>query len=249
MSTAPKITHEEWLAAVSALPANHDHRPSDIANKALATKYSLAEQQESEYITAAQARELGAGNAEYQYTYGDWKVCTDTCTCAVWRGTSEIKYRAIKQAQPEQVDEQLYCMVSKEGAPAIRMLRTEVQELHRTLGNTVYWGILDPPDCYADSLTTFNSGCIYTYRTKATIRLDGKMVTPEQAAAEWAARKETHDIYSISTIETTLENYPRFSLTFDSGEGYWYETRPKQPTWTGSREDVLALLKERELIK
>jgi hypothetical protein len=49
-------------------------------------------------ITAAQARELGAGNAEYQYTYGDWKVCTDTCTYAVWRGTSEIKYRTKQPA-------------------------------------------------------------------------------------------------------------------------------------------------------
>jgi hypothetical protein len=143
------------------------------------------------------------------------------------------------------------CYVSKDGEPAIRMLRTEAQALQRKLGDTVEWFTPMNMTGASNDELSFCQGAdygTYTYRTKATIRLDGKMVTPEQAAAEWKAKRETHDVYSISTIETTLENDPRFSLTFDSGNGYWYEFRPKQPTWTGSREDVIALLKDEGLL-
>jgi hypothetical protein len=264
---------------------------------------ALAEQQESEYITAAQARELGAGNAEFNHPTmrEEWNVCVETCSYPKSMYGGDYKYRAIKQAQPESVDPHaalraeyakqvaagatgfylwefdyligpvgfqplntrpefhpsmqyrctdIICYVSKDGEPAIRMLRTEAQELQRKLGDTVVW---NHPNMtiYAGASLGFNVKGTYTYRTRATIKLDGEMVTPEQAAAEWEAKKETHDVYSISTIETTLENYPRFSLTFDSGNGYWYELRPKalkQPAWTGSREDVIALLKEKELL-
>jgi hypothetical protein len=92
-------------------------------------------------------------------------------------------------------------------------------------------------------LTTFNSGCIYTYRTKATIRLDGKMVTPEQAAAEWKAKRETHDVW----FTTHTGAWVKVGGDFDSSRGR-YELRPKQPTWTGSREDVIALLKDEGLL-
>jgi hypothetical protein len=118
------------------------------------------------------------------------------------------------------------CYVSKDDEPAIRMLRTEAQELQAALGDTVVW---KHPNMtiYVDESLGFSVKGTYTYCTKATIKLDGSMVTPEQAAAEWEAKKATHDVYSISTIETTLENYPRFSLTFDGGSGFWYELRPK----------------------
>jgi hypothetical protein len=333
MSTAPKITETHWLAASKKFTTGHT--VMDVCNKAI--EIALAEQKSIEmirnididwqepYITAAQARELGAGNAEYSLDEDVWCVCSDRCEYGTVARYSQkqYKYRAIK-AQTEPVDNDveflkrfkenvltdvnralqsepldphaslraeyirqrdavpcelgfylwecnlnagktipavwcldpplfregreyrytdISCYVSKDGESAIRMLRTEAQELHRTLGNTVYWGILDPPDCYADSLTTFNSGCIYTYRTKATIRLDGKMVTPEQAAAEWKAKRETHDVW----FTTHTGAWVKVGGDFDSSRGR-YELRPKQPTWTGSREDVIALLKDEGLL-
>jgi hypothetical protein len=140
------------------------------------------------------------------------------------------------------------CMVALKGEPAKRMLRTEAQELQRSLGDTVEWLTPYKSKLNGRAVFAFSEQGIYTYAPKATIKLDGKMVTPEQAAAEWKVKKEMYDFYSISAIETTLECNPRFSLTFDSGKGYWYETRPKQPTWIGSRDGVIALLKEKGLL-
>jgi hypothetical protein len=63
---------------------------------------------ESKYITAAQARELGAGKAEWSCEINGehWYACTDGCGYASHSQITgvPIKYRAIKQAQPEPVD-------------------------------------------------------------------------------------------------------------------------------------------------
>lgn len=84
------------------------------------------------------------------------------------------------------------CMVSKDGEPAIRMLRADAHALQRSLGDTVKWLI---GGCWYDNRTQLDfdaQNAIYTYRAKATI---------------------------------------------------------KKAAWTGSRDDVLALLKELGLLK
>jgi hypothetical protein len=92
---------------------------------------------------------------------------------------------------------------------------------------------------------------VSTYRTKATIKLDGKMVTPEQAAAEWEAKKETYDLYRKNPIMSVYCPSPNWHA-FDDVDKHEYELRPKalkQVSWTGSPEDVIALLKEMGLLK
>jgi hypothetical protein len=75
----------------------------------------------------------------------------------------------------------------------------------------------------------------------ATIKLDGNMVTPEQAAAEWAAKKETHELwYRSDRVDWCIWRLKQWNKVEDHNEQY--ELRPKQPTWTGSRDDVIALL-------
>jgi hypothetical protein len=91
------------------------------------------------------------------------------------------------------------CYVSKDGDTAIRMLRTEAQKLQAELGDTVNWfnpvGDLAGGG-FAREIFNFTSEGTYTYRTKATIMLDGNMVTPEQAAAEWEAKKENSVLWA-----------------------------------------------------
>jgi hypothetical protein len=328
MSTTPTITQSHVDKACGELHKAkvHDYlqlKNVDICNKAI--EIALAEQQEitefakkrsgmefdewqgkpplqeSEYITAAQARELGAGKAEWSCEINGehWYACTDGCVYASHSQITgvPIKYRAIKQAQPEPVDPHaalraeyakqvaegttgfylweykyelqkefitldysrfvgfniamhpdhnyrytdISCYISKDGEPAIRMLRTEAQELQRKTKDTHDWR--DPRG--ADWVHwAFSQKGTYTYRTKATIKLDGNMVTPEQAAAEWEAKKDTHDLYSCVGVSGWHESKnPQWYANAE------YELRPKQPTWTGSRDDVIALLKELELIK
>jgi hypothetical protein len=163
---------------------------------------------------------------------------------------SNLQYRC--------TDIDISCYVSKDGAPAVRMLRTEAQELQRKLGDTVEWswkanGIGDI--VYAVDNFDFTGGT-YTYKAKATIKLDGKIVTLEQAESEWESKKDTHDIFYKSDLRDVFDKqYPSniswnafFQAPAFRAGVLEVQIRPKKPTWTGSREDVIALLKEKELL-
>jgi hypothetical protein len=145
------------------------------------------------------------------------------------------------------------CYVSKDGEPAVRMLRSEAQELQHQTKDTHDWFDPNNNEPYEGVIFSFNANeGIYTYRTKATIKLDGKMVTPEQAAAEWEAKKETHDVWALNNCGgEVITIKPSFNPYNAHLSGYEYQLRPKalkQPTWTGSRDDVIALLKEKGLL-
>jgi hypothetical protein len=93
--TIPHITIEQAKAAVGIGQAEgwlqSLNRLIDSANA----------QQESEYITAEQARELGAGNAEWRSGgYSDWQICGEDFQYF----SLGVKYRAIKQAQSKPID-------------------------------------------------------------------------------------------------------------------------------------------------
>jgi hypothetical protein len=140
------------------------------------------------------------------------------------------------------------CYVSKDGEPATRMLRTEAQALQRQLGDTFEWKHPNMHIRLIDKLT-FSLVGTYTYRTKATIKLNGHMVTPEQAATEWEANKETHDLWFKESQDSDWQVLKRPSWVANNFNAAEHELHHKQPTWTGSREDVIALLKEFGLLK
>jgi hypothetical protein len=87
-------------------------------------------------------------------------------------------------------------MVSKDGEPAIRMLRTDAQELQAELGDTVEWSHATTDGRSYTGYATNNKSIrfslatgTYTYRT---IKLDGRMVTPTHSQiAEWREEFET----------------------------------------------------------
>jgi hypothetical protein len=118
------------------------------------------------------------------------------------------------------------------------MLRTEAQELQAKLGDTVEWNLFGTTLQWEGEVFTFDVERTYTYRTKATIKLDGRMVTREQAAAEWKTKKETHEMWfqfgklswtDVIGFPTNLIDY--FIISNDCE----YELRPKalkQVSWS-----------------
>jgi hypothetical protein len=116
------------------------------------------------------------------------------------------------------------CYVSKDGDPAIRMLRKDVQELQAKLGNAVEWET--PTGYHSRCNFEFDQIRTYTYRTKATIKLDGNMVTPEQAAAEWESKQETCDLWFKSTDCSWVKLSNLIPIVTVSSEGE-YELRAK----------------------
>jgi hypothetical protein len=57
--------------------------------------------QQETYITAAQARELGAGNFEALCEDGKWRIGTQDCPYREMWHCEVVKYRAIKQSHPD----------------------------------------------------------------------------------------------------------------------------------------------------
>ena len=83
------------------------------------------------------------------------------------------------------------------------------------------------------------------------VKLDGKLVTREAAIALWESKKDTCDVWYRTAQTNWLTGFGKeFSLTSD-GDLVEYELRErplKQIEWTGSREDVIALLIEKGLL-
>jgi hypothetical protein len=138
------------------------------------------------------------------------------------------------------------------------MIRTEAQALQAELGDTVewLWGSAGAFGGVVHAVDGFDFiGGTYTYRAKATVKLNGEMVTREQAIAEWKSKKETHDVWfklgdgiwdDVVTqgVEHDLLAERLFPTSFPECE-YELRTKPaKVVAWEGSREDVIALLKE-----
>jgi hypothetical protein len=106
MNKVPKLEHIEKAIEYMGAPVGCNPALWFIGVNARINQFVLSEQQESEYITAAQARELGAGNAEWRHkTYRPkWVLCNEHCPYKSVIDGIHVQYRAIKQAQPEPVD-------------------------------------------------------------------------------------------------------------------------------------------------
>jgi hypothetical protein len=103
----PKLEHIEKAIEYMGAPVGCNPTVWFIGVNTRINAIALAEQQalaapevsakqESEFITAEQARELGAGNAEWRWSDGTWESVGD-----VFPYFTDAQYRAIKQAQPE----------------------------------------------------------------------------------------------------------------------------------------------------
>jgi hypothetical protein len=331
---------EKQYAMQAAKEADFGETWSTTANRALALQnitYQTNPPQcppQETYITAAQARELGAGNAEYQYSkdnapWSNWITCVDYCQYEKSNDSWMVKYRAIKQSHPdnskirvgdkvrigvyvcgefkpmglaivvEDVDAQL-CKVDKMslhgGAPWItleqkshlrkepkaqpepvgihlstnpenaKFVYAETVDKHATLraeyakqvaeGTTGFylWELMTPanPDVWQQKLTDDEPHWTATTQYRCTdiscyVSKDGepaiRMLRTEAQVLQ-RKTKNTHDWFTTGGALAVID-----FLFADKGL-YTYRTKAlKQPTWTGSREDVIALLKEKELLK
>jgi hypothetical protein len=70
----------------------------------------------------------------------------------------------------------------------------------------------------------------------------------EIALAEQSAQQETYitaeQARELGAGNVEFENFAGHFAKVDEIRGVEYQLHPKQPTWTGSRDDVIALLKE-----
>jgi hypothetical protein len=234
MNTIPHITLEqataivgESLAADWVIPMN---RMIDAANAV----------QEIEYITAEQARELGAGKAEWRFAKSDgvWCVCGKYCEYLEhsWFGNRPIKYRAVKQAQPEPVDP--HAALRAEYAKQVK---------EGTLGNFV-WSFKNKPDdteteCVADPVWSLTTAYFCTpksehYVYKHLYCMVAKQGEPAKRMTRDAAKKLWdelgHTVEWFSGI-TQTRFYADHILEFDdtkdgkpAGEPVIYTYAPKQ---------------------
>jgi hypothetical protein len=226
--------------------------------------------QQETYITADEARKRGPGNAEYSDSRNKWHIVEDyfgfpTVSCF---DDSPVKYRAL-QAQPEPVepqqaalpqpyDKSLYCKVRNEDTGELKtMTREAAQKLQAELGDTVDWA--SPQGLVInDSLNhPFGFSCegIYTYRTKANlVKLGGELMTREAAIAKYEAVQDKCDIWIKNdvTIVWEMTKLTRKFIVYANECNCEYELRTKPAkvvAWEGSRDDVIALLKEVGLLK
>ena len=86
------ITDAHWIAADKATGG---YNYVEMCNKAI--EIALAEKASEQYITAEEARKLGAGKAEYFHHWSNvWLLCHLDCSY-----DHNFKYRAIKQEYDE----------------------------------------------------------------------------------------------------------------------------------------------------
>ena len=234
-----EVARYAWMNWVTAYSFGREHR-ANILNKAI--EIALAEQQESEYITAEQARELVKAGGTAEWCSDDFKIWYKCKIGDKWfdnfNDGRTCLYRAIK-AQPEPAqwpspnakrepvdpheDLRAEYIRQRDAVPCeLGFYLWEVLE-----GDTVEWWTASG---YHDNKGfSFNEKGTYTYAPKATIKLDGKMVTPEQAAAEWAAKKETCDVWYKSDTDDRFDKQDGIILWNKHKDVYncEYELRPK----------------------
>jgi hypothetical protein len=127
-----------------------------IAEAAARVHPDSIEAEQSEFISAEQARALGAGGAQYLNAFGHWCECSDGFQYPTWRGTTEFKYRAIKQPAPRTT-------VNGES-----MTVEAAEKLKEKLGDTVDWFDWSAMRPQTKSLGTwgFSSEDFYAYTPK-----------------------------------------------------------------------------------
>jgi hypothetical protein len=262
--TIPNITMKQFEAMFHIPDYGYfEYLNAQIDNMNKADKELLAEQQESEYTPAAQARELGSGNAEwYSSAEKQWITCNNYC-----HYSPDFKYRAIKQAQPEPAYTQF---TPYDTAEKMRYIQSSIRQPepidpHAALraeyakqvkeGTTGFylWEVdwEEKPTGFTSCYQAPEFNLMRRYRCtdiSCMVSKDGEpAVRMLRTEAQELQRqtKDTHDWF-----DTVSNNFDKIGATgdvflFDTKGTYTYRTKAlKQPVWTGSREDVIALLKE-----
>ena len=207
-----------------------------LANRAI--EIALAEQSTEQYITAEEARAMGAGKAEwFDDAFNQWNLCTpDICNYHPY-----FKYRAIKQPEPVHPHAELKAMYEQQ----VKDGMTEFYVWEFLYLKTNEWRVIpteEPPQ--------FINPVQYRCTPKPTCQVQnldtGELKTMTREAAK-KLQAETKDVCDWFTTRGALVI---IDLNFGDASIYTYKLKAqsKQVSWTGSREDVLALLKEWRVI-
>lgn len=310
MNAIPKITKEHYIKAWDFPIGASVPTAVDICNRAI--EIALAEQQaqqESEFITAAQARELGAGKAEWRHNLyrPNWVICVKGLDYKSEINGVAVEYRAIKKSEP--VDAMVlrsdfdFCYQDKQRcikliedvyelvcdnkmSEAKAMLEKRVNNSNVNIPpfiepveteeeSNASWAAIDAPIPhaalraeYAKQVAEGATGFYLWEHSNSSKNWIGThkpdfsdmhyrytdiscMVSKDGEPAIRMTRDKAQELQrklgdSVQWSHSDMTIYADESLIFNIKGTYTY--RPKQPTWTGSREDVLALLEEKGLI-
>lgn len=210
-----KIQQSHIEKAMREMPG-YQYRMVDLANRAI--EIAQAEAEQSEYISADEARALGAGGAEYLDYRGDWttKDIDQYQTISLFTG-KPIKYRAIKQPKPAEPHAELKALYAQQVAEG-------------TLDNFVWEWASMSNDWYevVCNLGVFHEFNQYRCTPKPTcqVKLDGELMSREAAIAEATAKKLTHDVWTKYDKRTEFE---KTSICFNAytNQAFEYQLRPK----------------------
>lgn len=224
----PHITIEQATAVMSTMPnlCNAWLLASNMAIDA----YNKANEQP--LITADEARKLGAGKAEYLSWNGDWVICEEN----QFKHTSfvtekPIKYRAIKQPEPVEPHAELKAMYEQQVKDGT--LGDFVWE-HNDKDESYGWLQTDAPD-FTDDLYRCTPKPTCQVRNLDTGEL--KTMTREKAKLLQDETKDVCDWFDGFGLKAGGLLY-----AVDASGIYTFKLKAKP--WTGSREDVIALLNE-----
>lgn len=161
MTQVPIITIEQ-VAAIYPHCDPKDHLYiMGIENK-LIEKYNAEQATQDQFITADEARALGAGNAEMWIT-NEWIVCGIGCNYLLNYMGDPVKYRAIRKEVPAAPT----CQVRNDDTGVTEtMTREAAQKLQAETKDVCDWFDPSNDNCEPFPLE-FNASGIYIYKLKA----------------------------------------------------------------------------------
>jgi hypothetical protein len=130
------------------------------------------------------------------------------------------------------------CYVSKDGEPAVRMLRTEAQELQRQTKDTHDWEL----NGHSNGLPyDFDAGSVYNYTPKLCTTVNGESMTVEAVQKMFAATFGSHDWWANGVIEI---KYSGWDFSASSRAKYTHALKKPNLKEFSNSEKASALAKE-----
>lgn len=223
-----KITKEHIKAAYPELNGRLVEWIDTINTNAY--EVALLEQgAQDQFVTADEARALGAGNAEFQTLLEpyEWILCSANCQymCA-------YKYRAIRKEVPTCQVQLIDGFTSGE---VIIMTREAAKKLQAETKDACDWFFPDHTNTNHWEPIDFNAEGIYTYKRKANlVKLDGVLMTREAAFDIWESKKDTCALYFTPCGKIDWMLFVLLSeCEFGSQAEYQLRPKAKKPvSWT-----------------
>lgn len=222
----------------SRIDAYNKANPPESNLKFNGTLPQTTQSNEQPFISAEEARKLGAGKAEVLEQDGKWRVCGIKCQYPSSHFFGEHKYRAVKQPKP----------VEPHAEPMLK-LSNELIDKHNARIDKAHPPVIDMkfrsklPESESETIRVVISNqhepCKKEPQTELKanlVKLGGKLMTREAAIAKWEAVKDKCDVWIKNdvTVVWELTNLSRKFIVYAHEVNCEYQLRAKplkQVSW------------------